>query len=73
MNTTSKRGGARPGAGRPLQGTGRKTPATFMLSPEGAAARQMLRERGRDINTAIDNFIRTLAESEKMTTFVPYH
>ncbi len=73
MNTTNKRGGARPGAGRPLQGTGRKTPATFMLSPEGAAARQMLRERGRDINTAIDNFIRTLAESEKMTTFAPYH
>lgn len=73
MNTTSKRGGARPGAGRPLQGTGRKTPATFMLSPEGAAARQMLKEHGRDLNTAIDKFIRTLAESEKMTTFAAYH
>ena len=73
MNNTNKRGGARPGAGRPLQGTGRKTPATFMLSPEGAAARQMLKEKGRDLNTAIDKFIRTLAESEKMTTFAAYH
>lgn len=61
MNTTNKRGGARPGAGRPLQGTGRKTPATFMLSPEGAAARQRFRERGYDVNAMVDQFFRTNA------------
>ena len=41
----TKRGGARPGAGRPLQGTGRKRTAAVMLTPEGWA----LRERAVEI------------------------
>jgi hypothetical protein len=64
----TKRGGARPGAGRPCHGSGRKTPATFMLSPEGAAARKYLRDQGLDINAMVDAFLRrntpALADSE---------
>ena len=57
MNQT-KRGGARPGAGRPLQGTGRKRTAAVMLTPEGWAAREYLRSQGVDVNGMIDAFLR---------------
>ena len=46
----TKRGGARPGAGRPLQGTGRKKAAAIMLTPEGWAAREHLRDAGLDVS-----------------------
>lgn len=68
IQNNTKRGGARPGAGRPCQGTGRKSAACFMLSPEGAAARQYLRDRGLDVNAMVDAFLRRnappLADSE---------
>ena len=52
------RGGARPGAGRPLQGTGRKYVCSFMLSPEGMAARDYLRRNNIDVNAMVDAFLR---------------
>lgn len=68
MSNTSKRGGARPGAGRPCTGTGRKSPIAFMLSPEAVAARQYLRDNGCDVNAMVDAFLRrnapTLADSQ---------
>lgn len=70
--TKTKRGGARPGAGRPLQGTGRKKAAAIMLTPEGWAAREHLRESGVDVNGMVDAFLRRyLPESKEMTTFAP--
>lgn len=53
-----KRGGARPGAGRPCTGTGRKRPAAIMLTPEGWQAREYLRSQGVDVNEMVDAFLR---------------
>ena len=67
-----KRGGARPGAGRPLQGTGRKKAAAIMLTPQVWAAREHLRDAGLDVNRMVDAFLRQhLPESKEMTTFAP--
>ena len=71
MNKT-KRGGARPGAGRPLQGTGRKKAAAIMLTPEGWIASAYLRAAGMDVNRMVDAFLRRyLPDSKEMTTFAP--
>lgn len=60
----SKRGGARPGAGRKLTGTGRKQTIGFSLSPEGVQARNKLKALGHDVAGAVDTFLKTLAMSK---------
>lgn len=64
MKKKDNRGGARPGAGRKLQGTGRKQTIGFSLSPEGVKARNELKASGYDVAGAVDRFVQSLADSK---------
>lgn len=57
-----RRGGARPGAGRPRKGDERRVSITFSVDAGTAIKLRKLRDTGRDINGLIEMYILDLYE-----------